>query len=44
MTAQDIHFETEIREYTPLDANYPERLRCIDKPPAPETGRTTDRR
>lgn len=33
MTAQDIHFETEIREYTPLDANYPERLRCIDKPP-----------
>ena len=33
MTSQDVHFEAEICEYTPLDPNYPERLRNIDKPP-----------
>ena len=33
MTAQDINFKNEIRELTPLDKEYPERLRQIQNPP-----------
>lgn len=33
MTAQDIHFASEIRELTPLHSTYPERLRFINSPP-----------
>lgn len=33
MTAQDMHFKSEIRELTPLEADYPERLRRIPNPP-----------
>ena len=33
MTVRDLHFKQEIRELTPLDADYPERLRNIPDPP-----------
>ncbi len=33
MTARDVHFKSEIRELTLLDAGYPERLRRIPDPP-----------
>ncbi len=33
MTVRDLHFKQEIRELTPLDADYPERLRNISDPP-----------
>ena len=33
MTIQEISFKKEIRELTPLDQEYPERLRNIQKPP-----------
>ncbi len=33
MTVRDLHFNQEIRELTPLDADYPERLRNIPDPP-----------
>ncbi len=33
MTIQDINLKKEIRELTPLDKDYPERLRMISNPP-----------
>ena len=33
MTVRNLHFKQEIRELTPLDADYPERLRNIPDPP-----------
>ena len=33
MTARDLHFKQEVRELTPLDPDYPERLRNIPDPP-----------
>ena len=33
MTVRDLHFKQDIRELTPLDADYPERLRNIPDPP-----------
>lgn len=33
MTVRELHFKQEIRELTPLDADYPERLRNIPDPP-----------
>lgn len=33
MTVRDLHFKQEIRELTPLNADYPERLRNIPDPP-----------
>lgn len=34
MTARDVHMKNSIRELTPLDSEYPERLRCIPNAPA----------
>lgn len=33
MTIQNVNFKNEVRELTPLDKDYPERLRLIQNPP-----------